>query len=137
MCVCERERERERERPVISKCEAIKHLAGISAGTIHGRHPCSLLTASILQNRIEHNLRKLSKSISHQAKLGIDNLQKLSKIVLKKMRRQIQTSFCSIKCWYMHNTNSLTIIINVKHGGYLPLTKLSRSYWRCSMKSSK
>ena len=30
-CVCVRERERERERPVVRKCETIKHLASISA----------------------------------------------------------------------------------------------------------
>ena len=57
VCVCVRERERERERPVVSKGETIKHISSISAWAIHGRHPCSLLTASILQHRIEHDLK--------------------------------------------------------------------------------
>ncbi|MFS8025200.1 hypothetical protein Hanom_Chr16g01472151 [Helianthus anomalus] len=60
MCVCvcvkEREREREKERPVVCKSETIKHVTSVSAGTVHGRHPSSLFTACILQNRIEHYL---------------------------------------------------------------------------------
>lgn len=44
--------------PVICEREAIKHISGISARTIHGRHSCSLFTASILQNSIEQHLTK-------------------------------------------------------------------------------
>lgn len=56
----ERERERQKQRPVVSKSEAVKHFSGISAWTVHGRHPCSLLTASILQHRIEHDLDRIT-----------------------------------------------------------------------------
>ena len=43
--------------PVIGKRETIKHISSISAWAVHGRHPSTLLTACILQDRIEQHLR--------------------------------------------------------------------------------
>jgi len=47
---------REKKIPIISEGQTIKHIPSIPARAVHGRHPCSLLTAGILQHRIEHDL---------------------------------------------------------------------------------
>ena len=76
VCVCaHRERERERERPVISKGETIKHVSSISAWAIHGRHSCTLLTASILQDRIEHYLWENGKKFLHKSFVNITGME--------------------------------------------------------------
>jgi hypothetical protein len=55
--------EKKKKIPIISEGQTIKHIPSIPARAVHGRHPCSLLTAGILQHRIEHDLYQIVESI--------------------------------------------------------------------------